>query len=105
LSGHIISVHESFAATGACDTACQLAAKATEGAWTHFGNVTVHDTLHNLHYYQSGSRRGLRIVQMKPSNTTTTSKARRDTFSIQEGWEQETDVVSSMYWADDAESA
>lgn len=104
LSGHTISVHESFAQIGSCDTACQLAAKVTDGTWTHFGNITVQDTLHNLHYYQSGSRRGIRIVQMKPINTTHAKIDRRQ-FTIQEGWSQEGALVGSQYWADDAKVA
>lgn len=97
-------IHANYTQTTECNLRCQLKTNAPHGTWTHFGNVTSEGVLHNVYFYQNGSTYGIRIHQ-SPSALASLSTRQTETVTIQEGWEQEGAIVSSLYWGDDSEAA
>ncbi|CZR69933.1 uncharacterized protein PAC_19834 [Phialocephala subalpina] len=96
----IITVHSNYTPTANCSVKCQLEAATPQQTWVHFGNATTEDKLHQMSYYQSGALRGVRLAQY---NVAPVSK--RQTFTVGEGFTQETNWLQTVYWTDDSETA
>lgn len=96
-AGNVLTLTDArWQAAAGCGIGCQLKAGAALDAWTHFGNMTVNDIQHTMHFYRSGTINGIRAIPVGGSGVAGSKRSDSD---------DESGIVATYFWDDNNESA